>query len=107
MYGLTKASGYYLIIQKDDKFGLLTGDAKVIIPVKYERLETMYSNDSYMKFRQNGKWGLVSIITGEEIVPAQYDKEDIKDIDNVDEFWISLLIPFRRFFSSIDFFRKV
>ncbi len=95
----------YLIIQKDGKFGLLTGNAKVVIPRKYERLETIYSNDNFMKFRQNGKWGIVSIITGKVVVPAQYSKEeidnkkDLKEIENenniedIEKFSLSFIFP--------------
>ncbi len=100
VYGVSKAFGKYLIVQKGEQVGLLTGNGSVRVPVKYEKLEDIFSIDDYMRFQENNKWGLVSIVTGEVIIPALYEREHIKKIEEMLDFFRSVAYRLRLKFNE-------
>lgn len=62
------------LVEKDDKFGILRRDGKIIVPIEYDSLEM--ENDRWRRFlflEKDGKYGLKYMWEKDMIVKPQYD----------------------------------
>jgi len=67
----TRVERVMLKVTKGNKQGLIDENGKVIIPVKYDQIET--AGGGFLTVKQNGKYGLMNV-KGKEILPFKYDR---------------------------------
>ncbi len=64
----------YAVVGQQDKYGILRNDGKIVLELKYDKLDLYDLKGDVMKIISAGKEGLVSLKTGKELLPAIYDE---------------------------------
>ena len=67
------------VVVKNNKYGIVNAELKLIIPCEYEYIETL--SDCLFKFREGGKWGVVDksrkLIAGADYINITYETESL------------------------------
>ena len=77
---MTDNENYYIAIDSNDKYGVISRDGQGIIPNQYNYIQYLYDN-YFIVGGDSGKSGIVND-KGEEVIPIQY--EVIQKLDNSD-----------------------
>jgi hypothetical protein len=63
-------------VSKDDKFGIIDGQGRVIVPLEYDEISAFYEDGMVLVQKNGGKWsnrkyGYINL-DGELVIPLQY-----------------------------------
>lgn len=62
----------YIMAEKKGKFGIINKSDQIVAPFEFESIKKNYDNRLFIT-KQNGKWGVYSIIFDQFIVKPEYD----------------------------------
>jgi hypothetical protein len=82
------------IVKKDEKWGVVNFDNKMVLPSEYDEIEWVDANYDVdyhgvvYEALKDSKWGLYDR-KGNMLLPHEYDKLRAEDYDDHPEFWIA------------------
>lgn len=59
-------------VMKNGKYGLMSGEGKIIVPCEYDRFIN-YRNGDFVDIHKGGKKGIYSCVENKELIPCIYD----------------------------------
>jgi hypothetical protein len=62
-------------VSKNNKWGIINNKGKEILPIEYENIGQITSNQNAVNVKNNGFWGIFNFTTKQYIVPCEYDTE--------------------------------
>ena len=72
--GLSSLKNENYLVSKNNKKGVIDLNNNIIIPLEWEAMDILYSMPNYYIVKQEGKQGVINIITGKLVIPCKYDR---------------------------------